>query len=107
MPYSAKRIQVLLRPVLLETVEQFAEEQGLTNSKACALLIDEAVRARGLTVKTEPSPVEDLKASLPPEVADKVQMTTVTKKTEPLPADDAQMLKLKLMQELMDQLKTM
>jgi len=34
-------------------------------------------------------------------------MQTVSKKTEALPSDEAQMLKLKLMQELMEQLKSM
>jgi len=50
MPHFAKRIQVLLRPVPQETLEQFAEKQGLPPSKACALLIDETLRARGPSV---------------------------------------------------------
>ena len=85
----------------------FAEQQGLPPSKACALLIDEAVRARGLSVKTEPTVVEEVRAALPEDKAEKFQMQTVSKKTEALPSDEAQMLKLKLMQELMEQLKSL
>ena len=127
MPYSAKRIQVLLRQTVLDKVEEFADEQGLPNSKACALLIEEALRARGKLI--------DPASHLPPEVQAGIQkeataaengwtpsmgvdamkdflpkgavVETIAKKAEPLASDDAQMLKLKLMQELMDQLKSM
>ena len=48
MPYSTPRIQVLLRQEARDKVVEFAEAQGLNNSKACSQLIEEALRARGL-----------------------------------------------------------
>lgn len=127
MPYSAKRIQVLLHPKVREVLETFAEDGGLTNSKACAVLIEEALKARGI--------LGDPLAQLPQDIQDGIQREatasqngwtpdmgvdamddflptgvksqTVMRKAEPLPTEDTQTLKLKLMQELMDQLKSM
>ena len=127
MPYSSKRIQVLLPPKVRDILEAFAEDDGLTNSKACAVLIEEALKARGL--------MPDPAAHLSPDIHHAVQREakasengwtpdmgadamddflptgwkrqTVMRKAEPLPTEDAQTLKLKLMQELMDQLKSM
>lgn len=48
MPTSSKRVQVLLKPDLLETVEQIAKEQGLSLGKVVALLTEEAAIKRGL-----------------------------------------------------------
>ena len=48
MPTSSKRVQVLLKPDLLETVEQIAKEQGLSLGKVVALLTEEAAINRGL-----------------------------------------------------------
>ena len=132
----SKRIQVLLKPLLTEAVEQLAETQGETLSRMTAILVEEALTARGLNPK--------LTNYLPPEIEDAMQreVTAVdrgwnpkdglkaleekTPEWEPSPtptstpqvavelvstnthkSDEAQLMKLKLMQELMEQLKSM
>ena len=47
MPSPSKRIQVLLRSNVLETVEQISEEKGLSLSKVVSLLLEEALAHRG------------------------------------------------------------
>ena len=103
--YSAKRVQVLFRQAVLDQLEAFADEQGLTNSKAAALLVEEAMRARGILPDVSSAPVaatDDLEKTIT-DLGGK----TVMRKASPLPTEDAQTLKLKLMQELMEQLKSM
>ena len=58
MPTSKKRIQVLLRPRLLELVETLAEEDGTATSAVCVRLIEEGLHARGydVTSASKPSP---------------------------------------------------
>ena len=142
MPSPSKRIQVLLRQPVMEVMETFAPEQGLTWSKAAALLIEEALKARGLldapssavseALAKKPEWVTQGISNLPKEAAFEFGLTearlAAVEATEApnlhdavvaLPAEkqkealektastDAQMLKLKLMQELMDQLKVM
>lgn len=137
----SKRIQVLLKPLLTQAVEDLAETQGETLSRMTAILVEEALTARGLNPKHN--------THLPPEVADAVhreatasergwqpwmgkksmdeatpewesgakpdiaqqaadqvpgvEVQQVARKTTR--TDEAQLMKLKLMQELMDQLK--
>ena len=127
----SKRIQVLLKPLLTDAVIDLAEQEGETVSRMTAILVEEALTARGLNPKT--------KTNLPPEIADAVQkeataaergwkpadgLEAMEEKTpewaSSLPegttvekvmtnnrstSDEAQLMKLKLMQELMDQLK--
>ena len=50
MPTSKKRIQVLLRPRLLELVEQIADEDQTPASAICVKLIEEGLHARGYDV---------------------------------------------------------
>ena len=155
----SKRIQVLLKPLLTEAVENLAETQGETLSRMTAILVEEALTARGLNPK--------LTNYLPPEIEDSIQreatasergwkpkdgleaLYELTPEWEPSPradyaekrsvapsttptatpevavehvstnthkSDEAQLrvaddsvahLKLKLMQELMEQLKSM
>ena len=129
----SKRIQVLLKPLLTQAVEDLAETQGETLSRMTAILVEEALTARGLNPKTQ--------THLPPEIADAVQQEATAAErgwkpadgldamrektpewTSSLPegttvekvmtnnrstSDEAQLMKLKLMQELMDQLKQM
>ena len=108
----------------MDILEDFALESGLTWSKSCALLIEEALTARGWTGPTRkngPSNiVEDVLSSLPAEKQEQIEVTTTPRSETSLNIEDrkealenvsqkhadAQMLKLKLMQELMDQLKS-
>lgn len=48
MPTASKRIQVLLKPDVMELVEGISEQDGLSHSKVASLLITEALCARGL-----------------------------------------------------------
>ena len=137
----SKRIQVLLKPLLTQAVEDLAETQGETLSRMTAILVEEALTARGLNPKHN--------THLPPEVADAVHREATasergwqpwmgkksmdeatpewesgakpdivgealeqlpnakveTSQRKTTPTDEAQLMKLKLMQELMDQLK--
>ena len=126
----------------MDIIEDFAPAQGLTWSKACALLIEEALTARGLVpgvripdqeivnhigadmedalrrevtaTKRGWVPSQGLEAmeEMTPEWNDgnaTIQQESPPSNTTsgaPLrAADEAQLMKLKLMQELMDQLK--
>ena len=129
----SKRIQVLLKPLLTEAVENLAEEQGETLSRMTAILVEEALTARGLNPKTNPrfapqdmvdaiqreatasergwTPSQGKEAldALTPEwseaLPDGVSVEKVSTNTHK--SDEAQLMKLKLMQELMEQLKSM
>ena len=111
---------------MMDILEDFALESGLTWSKSCALLIEEALTARGWTGPTRkngPSNiVEDVLSSLPAEKQEQIEVVSTPnlhnavtslnteEKKEALENTanaDAQMLKLKVMQELMEQLKVM
>lgn len=126
MPSPSKRIQVVLRKPMMDILDDFALESGLTWSKSCALLIEEALTARGWTgpKRNQNGPsniVEDVLSTLPAEKQEQIEVvstpnlkTAVTslnteEKKEALENTanaDAQMLKLKVMQELMEQLKS-
>ena len=115
----SKRIQVLLKPHLNKAVEELAEQQGESVSRMTALLVQEALTTRGLNPSVHPH--------VPPEVQDAMQqeLTAVERGWTPseglegmkdktpewsepeTKTDEAQLLKLKLMQDLMDQLKGM
>ena len=47
VPTNLKRVQVLLHPTVMEKIEQLSDEDGLPLSKQCALLVEEALEARG------------------------------------------------------------
>lgn len=55
MPTPSKRIQVLLRRPIQERLEEFAEQEGLSSSKAVARLVEEAMAARGLLSSPDPA----------------------------------------------------
>ena len=119
----SKRIQVLLKPHLNKAVEELAEQQGESVSRMTALLVQEALTTRGLNPSVHPH--------VPPELQDAMQqeLTAVERgwtpseglegmkektpewsEPEPVPetrTDEAQLMKLKLMQDLMEQLKDM
>lgn len=52
MPTSQKRIQVLLRPKVLEVVEEMAADERMPASKILVMLIEEALIHRGVDVST-------------------------------------------------------
>lgn len=119
MPSPSKRIQVVLRKPMMDILEEFAIDAGLTWSKSCALLIEEALTARGWTGSTKKAPaniVEAALSTLPAEKQEQIEVTTSPNALSSLNTEDkkevleatsseAQLMKLKLMQELMDQLK--
>lgn len=79
MASPTQRIQVLLRPRALEVVKELSEQEDLTLSKTVAMLVNEALEARGVSVRSSRSG-SDL--DLGP------NMKTVMKKTEsPKPQD--------------------
>ena len=99
----SKRIQVILKDKLTSVVEDLAEQQGNSMSKMCSILVEEALNARGLNPYVpDQTPVENpnIKWAVNA-VANKQEAYDNTAKA------DAQVLKLKLMQELMDQIKQM
>ena len=136
----SKRIQVLLKPYLTEAVEQLAEQQGETLSRMTALLVQEALTARGVHPSLRPT-VEDSINRLEAAEAEVERVSVNTAPSEGLSftqrqhqriaeanlkeaataADEAiddrqdeldarvavQRQKLQLMQDLMEQLKSM
>ena len=52
MPTPNKRVQVLLKPRALEIIEKISEDENLSLSKICSLLIEEALVTRGAYSKT-------------------------------------------------------
>lgn len=48
MPTPSKRIQVLLRDRVRDVVQTLSDEENLSSSKICALLIEEALIHRGV-----------------------------------------------------------
>ena len=45
---SSPRVQVLLRPDVYEIVKELSEEENITLSKVCGLLVEQALVNRGL-----------------------------------------------------------
>ena len=115
-PYQSKRVQVVFSQTTRDAVEAFGEDRGLTNSKAVACLVEEALKARGLLEnKTDnPEPKPDVSDFLRPK--QNVMERIVSKNNLPgsvtsqvirqTPASTQEM-KLRLMQDLMEQLKTL
>ena len=126
----SKRIQVLLKPHLTAAVEKLAEQEGETLSRMTALLVQEALTARGLntpltnhlppeiedSIRREvtasergwkPNDGKEVLEEMTPEwnTSPNVEVQQVSRRT--VQSDEAQMMKLKLMQELMEQLKSM
>jgi hypothetical protein len=94
----AQRIQVLLKPDVLDTVKDLTEELDLTLSKTCSFLIEEALEARGkYSTKRRTSSV------IPDDLPKDIRQTTVVKKTQPLEDSDLELLsklkKLKALEE--------
>jgi len=52
MPTPNKRVQVLLKPKVLSILEGISEDENLSLSKICSLLIEEALVTRGAYSKT-------------------------------------------------------
>ena len=94
-PQPAQRIQVLLKPKVLEIVKQLSTELDLTLSKTVALLCYEALEARGVKVKPSSSILTDIK------IPDNINNELITKKTEELDPEDLELLrKLKLLKNV-------
>lgn len=98
MPSSQQRIQVLLRPKVLELVKDLAAEEGLTNSKMVAQLVEEALANRGTFDKGSTSSAAnatdsvDLKATL---------LSKVSESAEAFDEDDLKLLKkIQMMKKL-------
>jgi hypothetical protein len=93
----AQRVQVLLKPKVLEIVKELSVELDLTLSKTVAMLVYEALETRGVKVKPSSSVLTDIKIpSTDPlrfSVPDHIEHTTVTKKTEELDPEDLDLLK--------------
>ena len=138
-PYQSKRVQVVFSQTTRDVMEAFGEDRGLTNSKAVACLVEEALRARGLLVgketpksKTQQEEDASLVAGYFPPMSDeettKVIKTTgqepftvkpktntlsqelVETTTETLTRETSTSIreqKLRLMQDLIEQLKTL
>jgi DUF1009 family protein len=93
-PAPAQRIQVLLKPKVLEIVKELSVELDLTLSKTVAMLVYEALETRGVKVRPSSSVLTDIK------VPDNINKDLVTKKTEPSPIDDDFLKKIQILQEL-------
>ena len=78
MASPTQRIQVLLRPRALEVVKELSEQEDLTLSKTVAMLVNEALEARGVRVRTSSSVLEGI------ELPDNITKELVTKKTAQL-----------------------
>jgi hypothetical protein len=109
MPAPAQRVQVLLRPKVLDLVKVLAEEENLTLSKVCSQLIEAGLIAKGIIdpkappkllreVEKEASP--SVRAVLGVDVPDNYNMTT-TKRTTDLSTEDLELLqKLKALKSV-------
>ena len=109
MPAPAQRVQVLLRPKVLELVKVLAEEENLTLSKVCSHLIEAGLIAKGVLDPKSPPPqlrqVEreaspSVRSILGVDVPDNYNMTT-TRKTTDLDQSDLDLLhKLKALKSV-------
>lgn len=96
MPSTLKRVQVLLRPQVLAIAQKLADKDGLSLSKTCALLIEQALEQNELLDKS----------SLTPNYVVETSATKVEKEPETVvdasisPEDIALLKKLKLLKEL-------
>ena len=110
MPTPVQRVQVLLRPRVLEAIKELSAEEDLTLSKTCSMLVEEALISRGLFNKTtrrkereEAQPAGQMakdvvEAGLSHFLQQAVagsdtHMTTVEKKTEAIDDEDLELLK--------------
>ena len=111
----AQRIQVLLKPEVLEVVKDLTEELDLTLSKTVSKLVEEALEARGTYSREQPrkrktvdntasiNRTDTLHSSVLTgiDLPQDIRQTTVTKKTQPLEDNDLELLtKLKKLQAL-------
>ena len=116
-PYQSKRVQVVFSQTTRDAMEAFGEDRGLTNSKAVAYLVEEALRARGLLEnKTDaPDPKPDLSEYFTPKqnVMERIVSennlpgSVTTSQVNRQTSASTQEMKLRLMQDLMEQLKTL
>jgi hypothetical protein len=116
-PYQSKRVQVVFSQTTRDAVEAFGEDRGLTNSKAVAYLVEEALRARGLLEnKTDaPDPKPDVSDFLSPNQSvmerivseNNLPGSVTTSQVNRQTSASTQEMKLRLMQDLMDQLKSL
>lgn len=91
----SQRVQVLLKPTVLDIVKDLASEEDLTLSKTVALLVHEALEARGLYSRPKQ------RTHVPQPITIPDGATTVARKVEPfIPEDQELLLKLKALKEL-------
>ena len=106
MPAPAQRVQVLLRPKVLDLVKVLSEEENLTLSKVCSHLIEAGLIAKGvLDPKSPPPQLKQVEKEASPsvrsilgvDVPENLHATTVTKRTVPdndlLSPDDLELLR--------------
>jgi hypothetical protein len=100
MTPPAQRVQVLLKPAVLELVKQLSEAENLSLSKQVSQLVQEALEARGLYSRRVSRSREDSVGDFLREAAVNRNMT-VTKKTTQLDPEDIELLqKLKSLKSL-------
>ena len=100
MVQPVQRVQVLLRPKILELVKILSEEENLSLSKACSILVEAGLIAKGMIdpkappkllreVEKEASP--SVRSVLGVDVPDNYNMTT-TKRTTDIDQSDLELL---------------
>jgi DUF1009 family protein len=91
----AQRVQVLLKPKVLDIVKELGKELDLTLSKTVAMLVYEALETRGVKVRPSSSVLTDI------QVPEHIKQTTVTAKTTELDPEDLELLqKLKALKSV-------
>ena len=93
---SSPRVQVLLRPDVYEIVKELSEEENITLSKVCGLLVEQALVNRGLwdkKRKIKPSMSPDAKSLHRLDVLDTKLDTPKDPEPTELDPDDLKLLK--------------
>lgn len=92
MVQPVQRVQVLLRPKILELVKILSEEENLSLSKACSILVEAGLIAKGMIdPKAPPKLLREVEKEASPSTRSVLGVdvpqdrhTTVTKKTSDL-----------------------
>ena len=109
MPAPAQRVQVLLRPKVLDLVKVISEEENLTLSKVCSQLIEAGLLAKGvLDPKSPPPQLREVAREASPatrsilgvDVPDNYNMTTTKRTTDLDPSDLELLQKLKALKSV-------
>jgi hypothetical protein len=90
MPTPTQRVQVLLKPEVLELVKQLSDGNGLSLSKQVSQLVLEALEARGLYSRAKRQGISSFIAEAAAQSG--MTSTVVAKKTEDLEPNDKRLL---------------